>query len=211
MAADDEVCQFSRRRAGHLWRRPDGQQDHRLAGFRLAGCPARPAVVHPGGRIRPQTRCGHARQPCERGNRQRRGYRLASADSAARQDLRHRHEQLGASNERKISAPDHPAFFLKPASCLIGHKDAIEIRSYYGSVHPEPELAVVIGSKARDVDAADALEVIFGYTIFDDFTGNGMRAEDLFRYYALYSSDDDPNKLERREQHLSYAGRYKGT
>ena len=25
-----------------------------------------------------------------------------------------------ASNERKISAPAHPAFFLKPASCLVG-------------------------------------------------------------------------------------------
>jgi 2-keto-4-pentenoate hydratase/2-oxohepta-3-ene-1,7-dioic acid hydratase in catechol pathway len=116
-----------------------------------------------------------------------------------------------ASNERKISAPDHPAFFLKPASCLIGHKQAIEIRSYYGSVHPEPELAVVIGRSARDVEAKDSMEYIFGYTIFDDFTGNGMRAEDLFRYYALYSSDEDPEKLERREQHLSYAGRYKGT
>lgn len=116
-----------------------------------------------------------------------------------------------ASNERKISAPDHPAFFLKPASCLIGHKDAIEIRSYYGSVHPEPELAVVIGRTARDVEAKHAAEHIFGYTIFNDFTGNGMRAEDLFRYYALYASDEDPGKLERREQHLSYAGRYKGT
>lgn len=116
-----------------------------------------------------------------------------------------------ASNERKISAPDHPAFFLKPASCLIGHKEPIEIRSYYGSVHPEPELAVVIGRAARDVDAATATEYIFGYTIFDDFTGNGMRSEDLFRYYALYSPDDESGKLERREQHLSYAGRYKGT
>src|SRR5262245_52903453 len=27
-----------------------------------------------------------------------------------------------ASNERKVSAPDHPAFFLKPPSCLVGHK-----------------------------------------------------------------------------------------
>ena len=27
-----------------------------------------------------------------------------------------------ASNERKISAPEHPAFFLKPASCLVGHQ-----------------------------------------------------------------------------------------
>ncbi len=116
-----------------------------------------------------------------------------------------------ASNERKISAPEHPAFFLKPASCLIGHKQPVEIRTYYGSVHPEPELAVVIGKTARDVDAANTAEHIFGYTIFDDFTGNGMRAEDLFRYYALYASDKDADKLERREQHLSYAGRYKGT
>ncbi len=116
-----------------------------------------------------------------------------------------------ASNERKISAPDHPAFFLKPSSCLIGHKQPVEIRTYYGSVHPEPELAVVIGKTARDVDAANTAEHIFGYTIFDDFTGNGMRSEDLFRYYALYASDKDADKLERREQHLSYAGRYKGT
>jgi 2-keto-4-pentenoate hydratase/2-oxohepta-3-ene-1,7-dioic acid hydratase in catechol pathway len=116
-----------------------------------------------------------------------------------------------ASNERKISAPEHPAFFLKPASCLIGHRQPIEVRSYYGSVHPEPELAIVIGRRARDVDAGNAVEYIFGYTIFDDFTGNGMRSEDLFQYYALYASDKDPGKLERREQHLSYAGRYKGT
>lgn len=116
-----------------------------------------------------------------------------------------------ASNERKISAPEHPAFFLKPASCLIAHRQAIEVRSYYGSVHPEPELAVIIGSKTRDVDASEATQHIFGYTIFDDITGNGMRSEDLFQYYALYASDDDPDKLERREQHLSYAGRYKGT
>ena len=78
-------------------------------------------------------------------------------------------------------------------------------------MHLEPELAVVIGKAARDVDAKNAADHIFGYTIFDDFTGNGMRSEDLFRYYALYLSDDDPGKLERREQHLSYAGRYKGT
>jgi len=116
-----------------------------------------------------------------------------------------------ASNERKISAPEHPAFFLKPSSCLIGHKQPVEVRSYYGSVHPEPELAVIIGSNVRDVTAAEATNHIFGYTIFDDITGNGMRSEDLFQYYALYSSDSDPAKLERREQHLSYAGRYKGT
>ena len=53
-----------------------------------------------------------------------------------------------ASNARKISAPDHPAFFLKPPSCLVGNGQTIHVRRYYGSVHPEPELGVVIGKKA---------------------------------------------------------------
>jgi 2-keto-4-pentenoate hydratase/2-oxohepta-3-ene-1,7-dioic acid hydratase in catechol pathway len=116
-----------------------------------------------------------------------------------------------ASNARKISAPDHPAFFLKPASCLIGHLDPIRVRRYYGSVHPEPELAVVIGRPTRDVPAARALDTVFGYTIFNDVTGNGMRAEDMFHYWAIYPKKDNPNETERVEQHLSYAARYKGS
>lgn len=116
-----------------------------------------------------------------------------------------------ASNDRKISAPNHPAFFLKPASCLVGHRQPLVMRSYYGSMHPEPELAVIIGKTARDVDAVDALNHVFGYSIFNDITGNTMRGEDLFHYYALYSDEKDPGALVRREQHLSYAGRYKGT
>jgi 2-keto-4-pentenoate hydratase/2-oxohepta-3-ene-1,7-dioic acid hydratase in catechol pathway len=116
-----------------------------------------------------------------------------------------------ASDSRKISAPDHPLFFLKPASSLIGHGAAIEVHRHYGSVHPEPELAVVIGKRCRYVRAADALDAVYGYTIFDDVTGNGMRAEDRVHYYALYPSKADPNQVERVEQHLSYAARYKGS
>ena len=116
-----------------------------------------------------------------------------------------------ASNARKISAPDHPAFFLKPSSCLVGHLNPIVVRSYYGSVHPEPELAVVIGKTGRDIEPEAALDHVFGYTIFDDITGNGMRAEDLFRYYALYPKTDNPEEIEKVEQHLSYTARYKGT
>jgi 2-keto-4-pentenoate hydratase/2-oxohepta-3-ene-1,7-dioic acid hydratase in catechol pathway len=116
-----------------------------------------------------------------------------------------------ASNERKIRAPNHPAFFLKPASCLIGHQQPIRIHDYYGSTHPEPELAVVIGRRTREIAAKDALDAVFGYTIFNDVTSNGMRAEDLFHYYALYASKENPDRTERVEQHLSYAGRYKGS
>ena len=116
-----------------------------------------------------------------------------------------------ASNERKISAPEHPAFFLKPASCLVGHKQPIRIRPYYGSVHPEPELSVIIGEEARDVPASNALDAVFGYSIFNDITGNGMRAEDRFEYWAIYAKEDNPDETVRLKQHLSYAGRYKGS
>jgi 2-keto-4-pentenoate hydratase/2-oxohepta-3-ene-1,7-dioic acid hydratase in catechol pathway len=116
-----------------------------------------------------------------------------------------------ASDARKISAPSHPMFFLKPRSSLLGHQEELEIRSYYGSVHPEPELAVIIGKRARDLDPRHALDCVFGYTIMNDVTGNGMRSQDMVHYYALYASEADSTKVERREQHLSYAARYKGT
>jgi 2-keto-4-pentenoate hydratase/2-oxohepta-3-ene-1,7-dioic acid hydratase in catechol pathway len=116
-----------------------------------------------------------------------------------------------ASDARKISAPNHPMFFLKPQTSLLGHMNELEIRSYYGSVHPEPELAVVIGRRARDLAPERALEYVFGYSIMNDMTGNAMRGEDMVHYYALYASKSDSKTLERREQHLSYAARYKGT
>jgi 2-keto-4-pentenoate hydratase/2-oxohepta-3-ene-1,7-dioic acid hydratase in catechol pathway len=116
-----------------------------------------------------------------------------------------------ASNARKISAPDHPAFFMKPPSCFIGHRETIRVRRYYGSVHPEPELAVVIGHEACEVEATAALDHVFGYTIVDDITGNGMRAEDMFHYWAVYADPNNPDETNRVEQHLSYAARYKGS
>lgn len=116
-----------------------------------------------------------------------------------------------ASDARKISAPEHPLFFNKPRSSLLGHMRELEVRSYYGGLHPEPELAVVIGRTTRDVTPRTAMGHVFGYTILNDVTGNDMRGQDMVHYYALYASKDDPTVLDRREQHLSYAARYKGT
>lgn len=116
-----------------------------------------------------------------------------------------------ASDARKIKAPSHPAFFLKPSTCLIGHEQPIEVRDYYGSVHPEPELAMIIGKRVKDISADDAWDAIFGYTVFNDITGNDMRADDSFHYWALYPTAADPHELERRESHVSYAARYKGS
>lgn len=116
-----------------------------------------------------------------------------------------------AADDRKISAPNHPMIFMKPATCLIGHKQPIEVRPYYRRLHPEPELALIISKRCKDLDPRHADDYVFGYTIMNDITGNDMRGEDRVHYYALYPSKDDPDKVERVEQHLSYAARYKGT
>jgi 2,4-didehydro-3-deoxy-L-rhamnonate hydrolase len=69
----------------------------------------------------------------------------------------------------------------------------------------------VIGRTMRAVGPDEAMEGVFGYSIMNDVTGNAMRSEDMVHYYALYASSADPEQVERREQHLSYAARYKGT
>ena len=116
-----------------------------------------------------------------------------------------------ASDSRRISGPNHPMFFLKPRSCLIGHEQDIVVRPFYGGLHPEPELAVVVGRTAKDLDPRNALDAVFGYSIINDITGNEMRAQDRVHYYALYASKENPEQVERREQHLSYTARYKGS
>jgi 2-keto-4-pentenoate hydratase/2-oxohepta-3-ene-1,7-dioic acid hydratase in catechol pathway len=63
----------------------------------------------------------------------------------------------------------------------------------------------------KDIPAVSALDHVYGYTIFNDITGNGMRAEDRFHYWAIYAKPDNPDETEKVEQHLSYAARYKGT
>lgn len=115
-----------------------------------------------------------------------------------------------ASDSRKISSPDHPMFFLKPGTCLVGHRQPIVARPQYMGFHPEPELGVVISRIARNVDPVSAMDNVYGYTIVNDVTGNDMRAEDRVHYYALYPKPDNPEEVERREQHLSYTARYKG-
>lgn len=116
-----------------------------------------------------------------------------------------------AADARKISAPEHPSFFMKPATCLLGHLEPLAVRPHYGRLHPEPELAVIVGKDGKDISPQDAMDYVFGYTIFNDMTGNDMRSEDRVHYWALYPKADNPDDVENVEQHLSYTARYKGT
>lgn len=116
-----------------------------------------------------------------------------------------------ANSARIMQGPKHPALFTKPASALVGHLGAIECRGEYGRVHPEPELAVVIGKRARNISAADAYEHVFGYTIHNDITSPTMRNEDTIHYRAIHPRGGDAREIEYVDSWVSYPGRYKGS
>ncbi|GAG16736.1 unnamed protein product, partial [marine sediment metagenome] len=65
------------------------------------------------------------------------------------------------------TVPEKPLLFLKPPSAVIGPEDTILLPSSE-EVHYEAELAVVIGKRCKDVPAADAANVIIGYTCMND-------------------------------------------
>ncbi|WP_432828610.1 fumarylacetoacetate hydrolase family protein [Dactylosporangium sp. CA-092794] len=116
-----------------------------------------------------------------------------------------------ANTDRIMSGPKHPAMFLKPASSLIGHGQSIRLRADYGRVHPEPELAVVIGRGGVDISHDTALDHVFGYTIMNDLTSPTMRGEDTFHYRAIHPASDGSSGLSYVDTWVTYPMRYKGS
>ncbi|MGV8895746.1 MAG: fumarylacetoacetate hydrolase family protein [Rhodoglobus sp.] len=74
--------------------------------------------------------------------------------------------------------PKEPLLFLKPNTSVIGPGDSIVLPHQSHRVDFEGELAVVIGSIARNVAEADAASVIFGYTIANDVTARDLQKTD---------------------------------
>ena len=65
---------------------------------------------------------------------------------------------------------DYPAVFLRCSTSLLAHKASLRLPRVSDKLDYEAELAVVIGSQARFVSEADALDCVFGYACFNDAT-----------------------------------------
>jgi 2-keto-4-pentenoate hydratase/2-oxohepta-3-ene-1,7-dioic acid hydratase in catechol pathway len=78
------------------------------------------------------------------------------------------------------SAPGRePVLFLKPSTAVVGHGDQIAYPvKHTQRVDYEGELAVIIGRLCREVPAAQAADVIFGYTCANDVTARDLQARD---------------------------------
>ena len=81
--------------------------------------------------------------------------------------------------EMQSEVPDEPLMFIKPNTSVIGPGDPIFYPKQTQNLHYEGELAVVIGRICRDVPAAQATDVIHGYTIGNDVTARDLQRSDV--------------------------------
>lgn len=82
------------------------------------------------------------------------------------------------AEELNNDLPTEPLLFFKPNTAVIGPGDAIVRPSQTDDTQWEGELAVVIGTIAKNVAADDAADVIFGYTVANDVTARDLQGPD---------------------------------
>lgn len=118
---------------------------------------------------------------------------------------------------------ENPAFFFKPRTSLVGHGQPVVVKESFGLTHPEPELAVIIGKKGKNILEADALGHVFGYTIINDVTSPGLKEKDSLElvipegvgdsggYTSMLEWRSVINEQHARSIYLTYHALSKGT
>jgi 2-keto-4-pentenoate hydratase/2-oxohepta-3-ene-1,7-dioic acid hydratase in catechol pathway len=79
------------------------------------------------------------------------------------------------AGESAMALPDRPLVFPKFSSSIAGPNEPVATRS--DALDWEAELVVVIGTDCYEVDAADALPVIAGYTVGQDLSDRVVQFE----------------------------------
>ena len=73
------------------------------------------------------------------------------------------------AKELAFNSQEEPLVFLKGPNALIGHRGQTRRPADATYMHYECELAVVIGRHARRVRQADAMDVVAGYCVANDY------------------------------------------
>ena len=64
--------------------------------------------------------------------------------------------------------PEYPSFFMRGPSSMVGHLEPMIRPKASDKFDFEAELAFVVGKSARHLTAANALEYVAGYSVFND-------------------------------------------
>jgi 2-keto-4-pentenoate hydratase/2-oxohepta-3-ene-1,7-dioic acid hydratase in catechol pathway len=82
------------------------------------------------------------------------------------------------ADETGSEVPNDPIIFIKPATSVIGPRSPVVYPPDSQNVQHEAELAVVIGTVARNMKAEDVQSVILGYTAGNDVTARDLQRKD---------------------------------
>ena len=70
--------------------------------------------------------------------------------------------------ESKIEKPDYPVLFLRVTTTLVGHEQSLLVPTCSEQFDYEAEMVVVIGKPGRNISAAQALDHVAGYSVFNE-------------------------------------------
>ncbi|RGP38647.1 fumarylacetoacetate hydrolase family protein [Pseudotabrizicola alkalilacus] len=79
--------------------------------------------------------------------------------------------------ESGMPVPPEPVIFMKATSAIVGPHDPIIIPRTSEKTDWEVELAVIIGTKAKHVSEADALNHVAGYAVTNDVSERAFQTE----------------------------------
>jgi len=82
------------------------------------------------------------------------------------------------ATESNMAIPERPVVFSKFATSVIAPGEAVVLPATSQQVDYEAELAVVIGRRAKNVSANNALEYVLGYTAFNDVSARDFQFAD---------------------------------
>jgi 2-keto-4-pentenoate hydratase/2-oxohepta-3-ene-1,7-dioic acid hydratase in catechol pathway len=80
--------------------------------------------------------------------------------------------------EMNKKLPEEPLVFSKPSTSVIGPDDPIRLPAWAGRIDFESEMAVVIGRRAYQVKAEQAMDYVLGLTCLNDVTARDLQNKD---------------------------------
>ncbi|PKN59949.1 MAG: 5-carboxymethyl-2-hydroxymuconate isomerase [Deltaproteobacteria bacterium HGW-Deltaproteobacteria-11] len=82
------------------------------------------------------------------------------------------------AEETEMDIPDYPIVFMKATGSVIGHGEPILLPAVGpGMVDYEAELAVVIGTSAKNLQTPEAMACVLGYTCANDVSARDWQFE----------------------------------
>ena len=84
--------------------------------------------------------------------------------------------EIAKKLDAESDLPKHPIVFTKATNTLIGPQDEIPLHTgVTEKIDYEGELAIVIGQRCSNVSAADAWQVVFGYSCYNDVSARDLQ------------------------------------